>query len=150
MHRLASRALRLAAVVGVAAGLAACATPAATGPSPPLALGPGEWRVSAAPVGALSGRMAALRRAAELTLAQGGDWFRVLPPPGPDARRYRNPDLMSDFASPVDETGAEPGLDVAVGRGAKPADMDAYDARQVAGHLGARTPPPRAPGAAAI
>lgn len=116
-----------------------------------------RWRVTYNGVGA-PGPVAdlALRRAAELTLSEGYDWFQV-------AQRYVDgrPDSAGGFRPNVSvgygasnyggwrTSGAGVGvglnfsgpsptstvLEVRLGRGARPNAAEAYDARQVAGAL---------------
>ena len=131
-------------VLAGALALAGCADMSDRAPTPPLNLGPDAWRVTAPARPGADPRMDVLREAAGLTLAQGGDWFRVVERRTP--RTYEDQDSMFSFQSPVDETGLVRMLDIVVGRGAKPPGMDVYDAREVAARLGpARSPPPAPP-----
>jgi hypothetical protein len=149
-----------------AIGLTACQTPTVYGPAASAsavgysetAIEQGRWRVTfhggsgadAARVGDL-----ALLRAADLTLAQGYDWFRV-------TDRY---DQAQPSGGPYVSLGGGGGgfgrgsavgvggdvgfdlsggpkltrtLDILMGKGAAPADADVYDARQVRATIGPR------------
>lgn len=147
--------------------LAACATPPTVyGPAPaPRAIGftdyriePGRYRITfrggpGAPPEQVSDY--ALLRAAELTLADGYDWFRVAdrfmegrPDRGPrvglgvgggdfGGRSSVGLGLGTSF-----NLGGGPSLattiEVLMGRGERPRDVDTYDARALRATLGAR------------
>lgn len=135
MRRLIAAALLIA--------LSACAT--APEPVRPVALAPGEWRVTLAAQDAARARLAALREAAGLTLAQGGDWFRVLDRQGAGAREPgAGPGLTEDLFSAY-EAASRRTLDIAIGHGPKPLGSEVYDAREVAARLGGAVPGPRPP-----
>jgi hypothetical protein len=158
------------ALAGLAAlSLSACATPAPTAYQPaldPQAVGyseyriePGRYRITfrggpGAPPEQVGDY--ALRRAADLALADGYDWFRVTdrfirgvaPNFGPQVslgigggdfgwRSGVGVGLGTSF-----NLGGGPSLaatvEVVMGHGAKPADPDVYDARGVRGAAGAR------------
>lgn len=127
----------LAAVAVLA--LAACATP---GPAPQpraLNIAPGVWRLSTAAGWAPNARLGVLRRAADLTLAEGGDWFRVL---DREAAGTGDGYGFGSGVSPVGDLLSSPGaaslatLEIEVGRGFKPGGRDVYDAREVSARLG--------------
>lgn len=136
-----------------ALSLAACAT---AGPPPqPRALNvaPGVWRFSTVAGWAPNARLGALRRAADLTLAEGGDWFRVL---DREAGGAGDGYGFGSGVAPVGDLLSSPAaaslatLEIEVGRGAKPAGRDVYDAREIAVRLGHGQPRPgygRGPGA---
>lgn len=138
--------------------LAACAT---AGPPPqPRALNvaPGVWRFSTVAGWAPNARLGALRRAADLTLAEGGSWFRVL---DREAGGTGDGYGFGSGVSPAGDLLSSPGaaslatLEIEVGRGFKPQGRDVYDAREIAARLGGARPGPgyrrpdadRAPGA---
>jgi len=144
-------------------GLAACAsTPTIYQPAPgPGAIGYAEspiehdrWRVSFhGGSGASIQRVGdlAIRRAAELTLAKGYDWFRVTDRQTEGAPAGVRPDVSfgiggADFGGGRSTFGAGGGvgfnfasgdeavtvtLEILMGRGAAPREPDAYDAREV-------------------
>lgn len=134
----------LAAALLCAVPMAACAGYAPPPQPPPLALSPNVWRLSALASDQPVARLRALRRAARLTLQQGGDWFRVLD------REHGSEGESWDFQSgsaDADDLLSDPGpaavatLEFEVGRGPSPGGRDVYDARQV--DAGARTGPRR-------
>ncbi len=144
-------------------GLAACASaPTVYQPAPaPGAMGYAEspierdrWRVSFHGANGASAQRVgdlALRRAAELTLAQGYDWFRVVDRDIEGSPRGMRPDVSfggggADFGGGHSAFGAGGGigfnfaggdeavtvhLEILMGRGAAPREPDAYDAREV-------------------
>ncbi|MGE3303254.1 MAG: hypothetical protein AB7M12_09090 [Hyphomonadaceae bacterium] len=145
--------------------LFACATPTAYGPAPrPGAPGYAETRIEAdryrvtfvarggPPERAYD---LALRRAAELTLQSGYDWFLVNQRYGERAGSGAGPRVSLGVGGTSfgghSATGVGAGvgfnlgggppasatLEFRMGRGAKPADAAAYDAREVARALGA-------------
>lgn len=125
--------------------LAACAT---AGPPPqPRALNvaPGVWRLSTAAGSSPNARLGVLRRAADLTLAEGGDWFRVL-----DRQAGQSGDGygFGSGVSPADDLLSSPGavslatLEIEVGRGSRPQGREVYDAREIAARLGGARPGP--------
>ena len=137
------RRLPTIAACALVLGLAACVT--APEPVRPIALAPGEWRVSLTASDARNARLGALREAAGLTLAEGGDWFRVLGREGAGAREPgAGPGLTSDLFADEDDISRR-SLDIAIGHGPKPAGLEVYDAREVAARLGGASPRPRVP-----
>lgn len=165
---LAMKPLILAAAAACLA-LSACATaPTVYAPaSGPQSVGysefriePGRYRITfrggpGAPVEQVSDY--ALLRAADLAIAEGYDWFRV-------ADRYTRQTGQGSGPRVSLGAGGGPGpyrsgvgvglgtsfdlgggpaliqtLEVLMGRGAKPADRDVYDAREVRGSIGPRT-----------
>ena len=138
-----------------ALALAGCATaPTVYQPAPgPNAVGfseyriePGRWRVSflggsGAPAGYVSDL--ALRRAADLAIQEGYDWFRVS-----DRFMEALPDRGPRFSVGVGvgttfPVGAQGGvvkatLEVMMGKGPKPAGADVYDAREIQRAAGVR------------
>ncbi len=136
---------RLTAAASGALLLTLCACTTAPAPVRPVALAPGEWRVTLAGQDAARARLGALREAASLTLAEGGDWFRVLDREGAGAREPgAGPGLMEDLFS-AEEAASRRTLDIAIGHGPKPAGLEVYDAREVAARLGGAIPRPRVP-----
>lgn len=156
----------LIAAVGSALALAACATPTRYGPATsPRAVGysevaiePGRFRIVFR--GGSGGRPQlasdyALLRAAELTLANGGDWFQVAnrstdvgPPSGPafsiglggaSFGRHSALGLGTSTGVGGDATYIA-SLEIVVGRGPKPDTPETYDARAVSSSLHARLP----------
>jgi hypothetical protein len=156
----------LIAVTAAALVLAGCASLAPYGPQ----MRPGgqgfieqrieadRFRVSYNGVGA-PGPVAdlALRRAAELTLAQGGDWFEVTQryiDGRPDSAGGVRPSVSIGAGSGryggwstsgvgvgvgLDLSGPQPTsttLEILIGRGARPDRREAYDAREVLRALG--------------
>ncbi|NEX93256.1 hypothetical protein [Caulobacter sp. 17J65-9] len=163
------RNLLLSALVGLTVG--ACATPTVYQPASSSShVGYSEQRIEAdrwqvsfhsgSGASAAEVNQYALRRAAELTLAQGYDWFVVV-------NRYTEAQGGSGYGSGV-SVGAGGGnwggggsswggagvglsfplggsgpaltttLDIRMGRGARPQAADAYDARDVASSVGPR------------
>lgn len=125
----------LAAASLCAALLAGCAT--YEPPSQPRALNiaPGVWRLTTVSEWGPGAQVGALRRAADLTLAEGGDWFRVLDRErGSDGEGYG----FGSGSSDVGDTLSDPGayalatLEIEIGHGARPEGRNVYDARQVA------------------
>ena len=146
--------------------LAACVTPTVYGPAGKGGVGFVEqritaerWRVSfrgggGAPAGQVSDY--ALLRAAELTLANGYDWFRV-------ENRYVEQTGYQGTSLGVGVGGASYGrhtgvglgvssgvplnggpqltstLDISMGKGPRPNDANVYDARDVQQHVGPRS-----------
>lgn len=157
----------LAAATAVLA-LAACATPTVYQPLPPGAargaVGFSEYRIEAARYrvtfqgggGAPPQQVAdyALRRAAELAVRDGYDWFRVVDRYTTQAGDPSGPRLSlgtgtssygrsSGFGVGVGtsfDLGGGPAfshtMEVVMGRGEKPVGLDVYDARGVMGALG--------------
>ena len=154
------------AALTLALGLVACETPTVYGPVSGQGIGyseqpleQGRWRVTfQGGPGAGQDRVAdlALLRAADLTLAQGYDWFRV-------TNRYSHPG--GGGAGPFVSLGgggasfgrggavgvgggvgfdlgggprASQTLEIVMGTGARPDEPDAYDARQVRASIGPR------------
>ncbi len=144
---------RLAAVAAAAAVTSACASvPPSAAPPQALQLSPGVWRLSSAAAWRPAATLDALRRAADLTLAQGGDWFRVRDRQrGPDGDGWGFGEGVGDAGDTLSDPGplAVSTLEIEIGRGPKPtADPDAYDARSVeAGTRGVRPGPPPPTGA---
>lgn len=160
------RALTLAAVAAAALALSACATLAPYGPQV-AERGQGyserriegdRWRVTYNGVGA-PGPVSdlALRRAAELTLAQGYDWFEVTQSfidGRPGSAGGVRPSVSIGAGSGryggwstsgvgvgvgLDLSGPSPTsttLEILLGRGAAPDRPSAYEARQVLGAMG--------------
>lgn len=159
---------RLIALAAVAMALSACATPAAYEPARSRGgpgfteqrIESDRWRVSFRGTGADRPERVmdlALLRAAELTLETGNDWFRV-------EDRYTEAAGSGSGSSvsigggsgsygrasyggvgvgvslPLGGSGPVVGttLEIRTGRGAKPADPNAYDAREVRGSVRAR------------
>lgn len=154
MRRLAASALCLMI-------LTACET---TGGGPPVGLSqmeiePGRVRVTYRGTSSMSEaevRDRALMAAAEASIARGYDWFRVTerfselgPPTSPrfsfglGTGSYGRSSAVGVGASTG--FGGEPTVVVTIealgGRGARPADPDAYDARSVSDTLRAQLPP---------
>jgi hypothetical protein len=148
---------RLAVSALCAVLLAACETVGGVRPPPVgasiLEVEPGRYRVSFRGVSGASDaeiRDRALLQAAELALARGADWFRVVDRYGDIAPPTRP---RFTFGLGVGGYGRHSGVDVGasrsvggegtfvstleiqLGRGARPADPDAYDARAVADTL---------------
>ena len=160
----------IALALTTALALAGCATPIATHFAPasgPQAMGfseykiePGRYRVTfRGSPGAPSNQVAdyALLRAADLTLADGYDWFRISdrsfqqagPRTGPNfsvgvgggsfgGRSGVGVSLGRSF-----DLGGSPSLaqslEVVMGKGAAPKDADIYDARELRKTIGPRT-----------
>jgi hypothetical protein len=156
--------LVLASVCALA--LAACATPTHYGPAGPgsavgyseLPLEPGRFRITFRGGSGGGPQLVsdyALLRAAELTLANGADWFQVAnrstdvgPPSGPafsvgigGASFGRHSALGVGTSTGVggDATYIAT-LEIVIGRGPKPDTPESYDARAVASSLRARLP----------
>ena len=150
--------------VAVALALAACATPTRYGPATsPHGVGyserpiePGRFRIvfrGGEGGGPQLVQDYALLRAAELTLANGADWFRVAsrstdigPPAGPafavgigGASFGRHSAIGTGVST---GTGGDATyiatLEIVIGRGPKPDTPDAYDAPAVQGSMRAR------------
>lgn len=124
--------------------LAGCAADGPPRQPQAVNVAPNLWRVGATASSQPRSRLRALRRAADLTLTRGGDWFRVL-------ERQHGADIGGDDpgASSFDGgdladegSGAMTTLEIEIGRGPAPIDRDVYDARQVA----SAGRGPRAPG----
>lgn len=154
----------LALALGLLAG---CASPTAyMAAAKPGAMGYSDSRIETdrfrvtfrtAAGGARYAEDMALRRAAELTLAQGYDWFQVNnrfvengANSGPSFSvgggfgsfgRHSSVGVGTSVGIPLAGPGpaAEASLEVRLGRGPKPQDAGAYDAREIARSLG-RTP----------
>ena len=160
----------LALALFTAAALSACTTPIATQFAPaagPQAMGfseykiePGRYRVTfKGSPGAPPNQVAdyALLRAADLTLADGYDWFRISdrnfqqadPRPGPSfsvgvgggsfgGRSGVGMSLGRSF-----DLGGGPALaqtlEIVMGKGAPPKDADIYDAREIRKSIGPRS-----------
>ncbi|MEO0982778.1 MAG: hypothetical protein AAFX03_09025 [Pseudomonadota bacterium] len=142
-----------------ALALSACATqPAPYGPATRAgaqgytdqAIESGRYRVGYRALSALDAQTGALRRAAELTLAEGGDWFQIVsaysetePGRGPSSSvsigggtggRRSGVGVGVGIGFPVggDQSGAsEHVIEIVTGDGATPDDPDIYDARSV-------------------
>lgn len=157
-----------------ALSLAACATPtvyqAATGPGAvgysEFRIEPGRYRVMFRGGSSASQRQVmdyALVRAAELTLAEGYDWFRVsdrsvdVSSGGSSGPRFsfgvgggswgHSGGVGMGVGTTFGDTGYGGGsptasLEVFMGRGPKPPGLDVYDARAVRSSLGGGAPPP--------
>ena len=112
-----------------------------------LNIAPDVWRVSSEAYGARGAGLTALKRAADLTLAEGGDWFRVLSRErGADGEGYGFSEGSGDVSDLLSDPGpyAVSTLEIEIGRGPAPSERDAYDAHAVAGRLGGGPPPPPA------
>ena len=154
-----------------ALSLAACATPtvyqAATGPDAvgysEYRIEPGRYRVMFRGGSSATARQVqdyALVRAAELTLAEGYDWFRVSDrsmsfTSGGGGPRFsigvgswgRSSGVGMGVGTTFGDSGYGGGapmasLEVFMGRGPKPPGLDVYDARAVRGSLGGGAPAP--------
>lgn len=153
----------------LAASLAACVTPLTYGPATaPNAAGFSDMRIEGdryrvvfrgspdAPPGQIHDF--ALLRAAEVTLANGADWFRIvnrsedyMPGRGPQVSLgtggydYGRSSAVGVGVSTGFYLGGGPkrsvALEIIVGRGETPSDRDVYDARSVAQSLGPRVAP---------
>lgn len=155
--------LVLSALAAVA--LAACSTPTVYQPAAgPRAVGYSEYRIEpdryrvtfrsgngAAPEQVMD---LALMRAAELTLANGYDWFRVAERAMRGVGGYGGPDLSLGFGgmsfgrhtatgvgvgTGFDLSGGpqiQADLEILMGRGPKPPGLDVYDAHAVRSTLG--------------
>jgi hypothetical protein len=161
MFRHAGLALALALLAG-------CATPTAYMPAAkPGAMGYSETQIETdryritfktAAGGARYAEDMALRRAAELTLAQGYDWFFVnnrFAETGRDSGpqfsvgggfgsfgRHSSVGIGTSVGIPLAGPGpaADASLEIRLGKGPKPQDPAAYDAREIARSLAPRTP----------
>ena len=157
---------KLIVPVACALALTACATPTHYGPAgSPRAVGyaeqpiePGRFRVTfrgGSGAGPQQVSDYALLRAAELTLANGADWFQVAsrstdvgPPAGPSFSIGIGGGSFgrhSGVGGGVETGGGGEAtyiatLEIVIGRGPKPDTPDSYDARAVAGSLRARLP----------
>jgi hypothetical protein len=157
---------KLLTAAGLALALAACATPTRYGPAASpgavgyseLPLEAGRFRVTfhgGSGAGPTQVADYALLRAAELTLANGADWFQVVsrstdvaPPAGPafsigiGGASFGRHSAVGAGASTT--TGGDATyiatLEIVVGHGPKPDTPDAYDARAVSTNLRARPP----------
>jgi hypothetical protein len=159
---------RLLVVAALSAALAACATtPTVFAPAAgPQAVGfselkiePGRYRVTfrggrGAPMAQVSDY--ALLRAADLTIADGYDWFRVVDRIVMESAGAGGPQVSFGAAGGSGGHRSNVGLgvgttfnldggpalsqtlEILMGRGAKPADGEVYDARQVRQTIGAR------------
>lgn len=158
-----------------ALSLAACATPtvyqAATGPGTvgysEYRIEPGRYRVMFRGGSSASERQVmdyALVRAADLTLAEGYDWFRIsdrsmsYSAAGSSGPRFsigvgggswgHSSGVGMGVGTTFGDTGYGGGgaptasLEVFMGRGPKPPGLDVYDARAVRGSLGGGAPAP--------
>ncbi len=160
--------IRYACLAVMTGFLAGCATPTAYGPATkPGAVGYSESQIEADRVrisfktaagGARYAEDMALRRAAELTLARGYDWFLVnsrFAEAGRDSGpslsvgagvgsfgRRSGVSLGTGVGIPLagPGPGATASLEIRLGRGPKPQDSAAYDAREVSRSLAG--PPP--------
>lgn len=130
------RALAAACLCVLLAGCADYGPP----PQPQaLNLSPGVWRLTSAAGGQSRAGLRVLRRAADLTLAEGGDWFRVLDRErGSEGESYDFESGSSDAGDLLSSPGpaALATIEIEIGRGPKPQDRDVYDAHQVAGGAG--------------
>ncbi len=162
--------IRPFAAAGAALALAACATPTAYQPANPAsrsAVGFSEYRIEPNRYrvtfqgggGASANRIAdyALLRAAEITLRDGYDWFRVVDRHtdragsdsgprvslGTGSASYGRRSAVGVGVGTSFGLGGGPAwsqtIEIMLGRGARPAGVDIYDARGVAQTLG----PPR-------
>ena len=116
--------------------LAGCADYSPPPRSQALNISPGVWRLTSAAGDQPRASLRVLRRAADLTLAQGGEWFRVLDRErGAQGESYDFESGSSDAGDLLSSPGPEAlaTLEIEIGRGPKPIDRDVYDARQVAG-----------------
>lgn len=159
---------RLLVIAALSAALAGCATTPtvfapATGPQAvgfsDLKIEPGRYRVtfrggSGAPMAQVSDY--ALLRAADLTLADGYDWFRVVDRIVMESAGAGGPQVSFGAAGGSGSHSSNVGLgvgttfnlgggaalsqtlEILMGRGAKPSDGEVYDARQVRQTVGAR------------
>jgi hypothetical protein len=160
---------RFVAVTACAAALCGCATPTVYQAAPNGAAGgysevriePGRYRVTfrggaGAPAAQVSDYV--LLRAAEITLAAGDDWFRVVDRMGERERgsggsvsigggggsfgRGGGIGLGAGVSFPL---GGGPAitrsLEILLGKGPAPAGVDAYDARAVLAQIGPRAHP---------
>lgn len=159
---------RLLVVAALSAALAGCATtptvfapaagPEAVGFSE-LKIEPGRYRVTfrggrGAPMAQVSDY--ALLRAADLTIADGYDWFRVVDRIVMESAGSGGPQVSFGAAGGSGSHRSNVGmgvgttfnlgggaalsqtLEILMGRGAKPSDGEVYDARQVRQTIGAR------------
>jgi len=146
-----------------ALALTACAgTPTVYGPAPkPSAAGyreqrieTGRYRITFRANADVKGRGAednALRRAAEITTRDGSDWFRVVNRSteqvggregggasvgvgGSSGRYGSSVGVGVGFDLSPDSRQWDSTLEILLGKGAKPSDADAYDARSVLAH----------------
>ena len=138
----------LAAASLCAVLLAGCATYAPPQQPQALNIAPGVWRLTTVSGWAYGAQVGALRRAAALTLAEGGDWFRVLDREGgSQGDGYGFGSGSSDVGDNLSDPGAYAlsTLEIEIGRGPRPEDRNVYDAHQVdaSGRGGRvmRTPP---------
>lgn len=159
---------RLLVIAALSAALAACAaTPTVFAPAAgPEGLGfsdlkieSGRYRVTfrggrGAPMSQVSDY--ALLRAADLTIADGYDWFRVVDRIVMESAGAGGPELSFGAAGGSGSHSSNVGLgvgttfnlgggpalsqtlEILMGRGPKPADVEVYDARQVRETIGAR------------
>jgi hypothetical protein len=154
----------LAAALLGAAALAACASPVVYGPANAGAaygyqdqkIESGRYRLSYKGRDAADAEAGALRRAAELTLAEGATWFRVVTRDlEVDSRGAGGPRIGvgGSVGSGGGRSGSSVGvgvslpvggarkegtlrLEILTGEGAKPADPEVYDAADVLANLG--------------
>ena len=127
--------MRALAAACLCVALAGCADYAPPPPPQALNISPGVWRLTSAAGGQSRAGLRVLRRAADLTLAQGGDWFRVLDRErGADGESYDFESGSSDAGDLLSSPGplALATVEIEIGRGPKPTDQDVYDAHQVA------------------
>ncbi len=165
---------RLVLSAAAALTLAACATPTVYGPAAgPTAVGyseyriePGRYRVTFRGGGGAPPEQVmdyALRRAADLTLAQGYDWFRVSDryvrgvgggygptvDLGVGGMSFGHHSAVGGSVGTGFDLGGGPELqasiEVLMGHGPLPPGLDVYDARAVAGSLGPPHGPPPPP-----
>lgn len=136
------------AVIILAGALSACATSSAYGPQNGDDTGftsqrieQDRFRVSYTAANEAQARDLALLRAAEVTLDNGFDWFRVIcgnTSGDPDARRRIATRIgvgVGDIVGLVKGPRMTSAIEIRTGQGEKPSGPDAYDARSVAQNL---------------
>jgi hypothetical protein len=169
MKRLLIAALATASLGG---GLAACTTPTDFGPAAPYARASGFWDMRIEPgrfrVSYRGGSGAppalvqdyTLLHAADLTVAEGYDWFRVVgrygEVQGPavssslsvgGASFGRHSAVGLGFGIPLGDTGPQltDTFEIILGKGARPEGVNVYGAREVQASIRPRLPMPMGP-----
>ena len=144
--------------VGLILGLGACTTSQPYGPASSdraqgyseRAIEDGRYRVTYRATSQMSARDGALRRAAELTVAQGGEWFQITNSYSDEVERRSGPSVGIGGSTGSRHSGVgvgislplggssmtEHSIEFVIGEGDKPEGADAYDAESVLGAAG--------------